>query len=735
MIGMTICSGIGAPEVAAPWVDWRLASEIEPFPRAVLQHRLGYKAPADHNQGEPLLWGDMREVTPDLLRRHGIPLPNIVVAGTPCQAFSVAGARKGLEDPRGNLTLAFVDLLHAIVAARPDGKLAVLWENVPGVLSDSGNAFGCFLGGLVGSLDAIPAPAGGSWPREGMVEGPRSRAAWAVLDAQWFGVAQRRERVFVVVDFGGAIDPAAVLLEPDSLRGDTPPRREAGQGAARGFECGPQGGSFTDLAPTLDTRCKDGPIRNQLGAGVMCAEIAPTLGASFHDKQGLDNQHINGGGDCSLPPVAMCLKAHGVRLDAESETLLPVTGGGFDVAHTLRGEGFDASEDGTGRGTPLVPVAVAMRGREDGAQIEVGDDCAFTLRASTGGFDKPHVFAPVAFDCKGTEVQFQTDGGHPPLRSMGHLESHQNAGGHAAVAIFKALLSDGDNVTNSHAGKEKTDPVEILRRVRRALGEKAFAEWGLGVSDTLQPAQVLRPEVHGSSVRPARKAEPRMGNGSSAREEDSPAGAMSEMRSAGRARRAPSGSQLSEQLAGELGAYLSELPYQGASDENCLRDLWRASEGLGILREALSEIQEAWRPDEGDRASTCSVPGVRRTCALEGPVREALHAGEEGRNPHLTDRSGDASGKGGDGVWAVRRLTPRLRECARLQAFPDDWTQIPWRGKPAELCPDGPQYKALGNSMAVVVVKYIMDRMRISMMQHGATQWGRYALAQIERTK
>lgn len=70
--------------------------------------------------------------------------------------------------------------------------------------------------------------------------------------------------------------------------------------------------------------------------------------------------------------------------------------------------------------------------------------------------------------------------------------------------------------------------------------------------------------------------------------------------------------------------------------------------------------------------------------------------------------------------WAVRRLMPV--ECARLQAFPDDWTQIPWRGKPAEQCPDCPQYKALGNSMATVVVKYIMDRMRISMAEMETAQ-------------
>jgi len=160
MIGWTFASGIGAPEMAAPWIDWRLASEVEPFPRAVLKSRFGHKEPGEHNQGEPLLWGDMTEVTPELLRRHGVPLPEIIVAGTPCQAFSVAGMRKGLEDPRGNLTLAFVEICHATVAARPDGRLAVLWENVPGVLSDKGNAFGAFLGGLVGADDALSPPDG-----------------------------------------------------------------------------------------------------------------------------------------------------------------------------------------------------------------------------------------------------------------------------------------------------------------------------------------------------------------------------------------------------------------------------------------------------------------------------------------------------------------------------------------------------------------------------------------------
>jgi DNA (cytosine-5)-methyltransferase 1 len=331
-----MCSGIGAPEVAAPWVDWRLASEIENFPRAVLQERHGYKPPDDHNQGDPLLWGDMTEVTPELARAHGVPLPDVLVAGTPCQAFSVAGLRKGTDDARGNLTLKFVETCHAIVNDQHDGRLAVLWENVPGVLSDKGNAFGCFLGGLVGADDALPSPDGGSWPSVGMVSGPRSRAAWRVLDAQYFGVAQRRRRVFVVVDFGGAVDPAAVLFERQGLRGNTAPSRQAGEG----------------VAGTVTARtCRSVGAQDADNGHLICADVAPTLNAHFGDKMGLENQHINGG--CGM-------------FVTETETM---------IAHSLRGEGFDASEDGTGRGTPLVPEIAQTLTSNGDAHSGFREDC------------------------------------------------------------------------------------------------------------------------------------------------------------------------------------------------------------------------------------------------------------------------------------------------------------------------------------------------------------------------
>ena len=410
MIGWTLCSGIGAPEVSAPWMDWRLAAEIEPFPRAVLQERFGYKLPEDHNQGDPMLWSDMTEVTPELARSRGVPLPDVLVAGTPCQAFSIAGLRGGTGDARGNLTLKFVETCHAIVDARPDGKLAVLWENVPGVLSDKGNAFGCFLGGLVGAVDALPRPAGGSWPSEGMVEGPRARAAWCVLDAQWFGVAQRRRRVFVVIDFGNCCDPAQILLEPDSLRGDSPPRREAGPVAAALTANGVGAGGGPDdnaaqanhiveghhgaIAGTVSSKWSKGSggpagdeTQNMVAFDCKGTEVqhdasgvSPPLRSMGHN-----NRHHNAGGHAAVAIQERAVAENpksgpdgaGYRTDDCAYTLEArnqVQSVAFDLrgrdggssrsyvavggstTHALTGEGHDASEDGTGRGTPVVAM-------------------------------------------------------------------------------------------------------------------------------------------------------------------------------------------------------------------------------------------------------------------------------------------------------------------------------------------------------------------------------------------
>lgn len=232
MIAATVCSGIGAPEVAMPHWQWAFASEIEAAPRAIMAYRHGAEDARTQRRGAgPALWGDFTAIRVRFLRRLNITLPQWLVAGTPCQSFSVAGMRGGMADARGNLTMEFLRLVHAL---RRAGSLrGFLWENVPGILSHADNPFGCFLAGIVGSdTPIVSALKRGRWPSAGMVDGPIGKAAWRVSDAQYFGLAQRRARVILVASFVDGIDPAAILFERTGLRGNNPPSRQQGQGAA-----------------------------------------------------------------------------------------------------------------------------------------------------------------------------------------------------------------------------------------------------------------------------------------------------------------------------------------------------------------------------------------------------------------------------------------------------------------------------------------------------------------------
>jgi DNA (cytosine-5)-methyltransferase 1 len=191
---LSVCSGVEAASVAWHSLGWQPVafSEIEPFPSAVLAH---------HYKEVPNL-GDMTKFK-DWKLNESI---DILVGGTPCQSFSVAGLRKGLEDPRGNLALTYVGILDKF---RPKW---FIWENVPGVLSSGGGRdFGAFLG-AVGEL-------GYGW-------------AYRVLDAQNFGVPQRRRRVFVVGCLGNWESAAKVLFESESLSGDSKPSRKKRKGVA-----------------------------------------------------------------------------------------------------------------------------------------------------------------------------------------------------------------------------------------------------------------------------------------------------------------------------------------------------------------------------------------------------------------------------------------------------------------------------------------------------------------------
>jgi DNA (cytosine-5)-methyltransferase 1 len=279
----SVCSGIEAASVAWEPLGWTAAwfSEIEPFPCAVLKH---------HYPDVPNL-GDMTKL-PDLIRSGQVEVPDILCGGTPCQAFSVAGLRQSLDDERGNLSLTFCEIADAIDEQR---KSIIFWENVPGVLSTKDNAFGCFLGALAGEDDAL-VPPGGRWANAGFVDGPKRAVAWRVLDAQYFGVAQRRRRVFVVASARADFDPAAVLFEFDGVRRDTAPSREAGQAVANALTDRADRGGTNSEGQRLISMCL-----NAGGMGRLDAEsetllpcVAPTIEAVDGRKWG-SNQWVNNG--------------------------------------------------------------------------------------------------------------------------------------------------------------------------------------------------------------------------------------------------------------------------------------------------------------------------------------------------------------------------------------------------------------------------------------------------------
>ena len=307
MIYGSICSGIEAVHFAADGLDWdrRFSSEIDKFPSAVLAH---------HWPDTPNL-GDFTKI-----KASDWPDVEMICGGPPCQSFSLAGHRGGLNDDRGNLTFKYVDMCHDFAT---NGSLRwAFYENVPGILSDKTNAFGCLISGLIGADDPLLPPeaawgedkddqGGGKgtyswqsikWPSQGMASGPRARLAWRVLNAQYFGLAQRRKRVLIVVGFADGCDPAKVLFERKGLQGDFAPRKKTWQRIAENVKNG-IAESFPKLAPALKAN-----------------------GAPRGDQKGME------------------------------ESLIPA------ISYSLRGEGFDASEDGSGRGTHILPKFKANSG-------------------------------------------------------------------------------------------------------------------------------------------------------------------------------------------------------------------------------------------------------------------------------------------------------------------------------------------------------------------------------------
>lgn len=609
---LSLFSGIEAASQAWNPLGWECVgvAEIEPFPCAVLKH---------HFPSVPNL-GSVTEITQQQIESLG--KIDIVVFGFPCQDLSVAGKRKGLTNADGTHTRSglFFTATKIIEWAKPRWSVA---ENVPGLLSSNeGGDFASVVGELAGIEIDVPRDG---WRSSGVALGPKGLVEWTILDAQYHGLAQRRRRVFIVGDSGDWSSRPPLLFEPSSMRRNTAPSREARQGTPATAQVGTgSGGKWLHDVTTIDAK-------NNVDRGDsqhldrLVPEVTGTMGArttagggfggDFETAGGLipetvgaltDGAH-NGGDSTDKMPTRdeslLCL-AHGQAnaeiLQNQAPTLncnheQPIIAGMLspqwgvfdDVAHTLRAE-HDASEDGTGRGTPLI----AVHGTQDPCTDE---NVAFALGRNNGA---ENVIAI-----------------HPACIGRGAASGPQG----------KEYLEDGSAYTHDARGV----------------------------------AQAVAHPIHEMATRHA-------------------------------------GTDGSGGQAGK-------------------------GHGLGI-----GEPEDPMFTLTKDDKHAVAF----RACGQEGFTPSEIAP------PIVATDGGGAGAPTMQSGMQVRRLTPV--ECERLQGFPDNFTLIPWkfyqqyakrtdtgtdgtsfeemlikltgrglREPTTQDCPDGPRYRALGNSMAVPVMNWL----------------------------
>lgn len=425
----SVCSGIEAASEAFLPLGMRCAfvAETDEQASAVLAHHYGCNMPGlpPPANGVPNL-GDLETI--DGSKWSCL---DILIGGTPCQSFSLAGKRKSLDDARGNLALSFVRLAHAVDDVRcAEGKrgLTVLWENVPGVLSTEDNAFGCLLAGFVGcDTPCLSTLERGRWPDAGMVEGPRARAAWRILDAQYFGLAQRRERVLVVISFRDGPDPAAILFEPRGLHGNSAPRRDSGEGVARSLSASTGGSSAKEQQYTFVSG--DGKPLNALGPGGRALnpglpDIAWAL--QERDAKGADSSTKDGHLiDDQMPMEPVPILEAGAR-----------TGKSTDDVRAGLGIGESGDPMFTLQSGKQHAVAAYMPARTLASDGEVDSrfaerDICDALHTGSGSGNKAPLIAFTSKD-HGQDAMEEMS---PTLRAMNHIDGHANGGGQIAIAF------------------------------------------------------------------------------------------------------------------------------------------------------------------------------------------------------------------------------------------------------------------------------------------------------------
>ena len=580
---LSVCSGIEAASVAWHSLGWTPVgfSEIEPFPCAVLAHHF----PKVKNYGDMSKFRDWSIRTGDI---------DLLVGGTPCQSFSVAGLRQGLNDPRGNLMLTFLAIAEHL---KPKW---ILWENVPGVLSSNGGRdFASFLGAL-GQLGY--------------------GFAYRVLDAQWCrthghprAVPQRRRRVFVVGCLGDQRSAAKVLFESESLQRYSAKGKATRQGTASDVEEGVGSGG-------------DGGVPSSRGEHLVFAE---SVGSG--DELTICQAISDGIPDVCATIDCGLAKQVGKQLTQQAECFYFPTVAVLQPVPFVKAKRAQSTTDNE---TWVEGVVAPTQNAFDVGDVRATTAILFENHPNDSRVTGPHDVAPSCVS------RYGTGGGNVPL----------------VIPIMpQAMQAEGWRV-----GKENQD----------GRGN------GLGVGKDGDPCPTLdRSAVHAVAI-----------------------GCFKSGQSA---------------AARSLGFSETESPTLGASGGNGIPAVaivgqvdWRTTNNDA------GQVSQTLKTDLAHQSGPCLAVTAPTSFDCKSSHINVDRNGVAQTLRSMNNAGSHASGGGHIAIASqtmqVRRLTPT--ECERLQGFPDGWTAIPWKKKLADDCPDGPRYKALGNSMAVNCMEWIGER-------------------------
>jgi DNA (cytosine-5)-methyltransferase 1 len=608
----------------------------------------------------------------------GIEPVDIITFGSPCQDLSVAGKRAGLDGEKSGLFMEAIRIIREM-REKTDEKYParIIWENVDGAFSSNkGEDFRTVIEEIASLAEPgvfIPGPPGKEgkivWQSAGAIVGDGWSLAWRTMDAEYWGVPQRRYRIFLVADFGSE-RAAEMLFKPEGLPGDSAESGTAGEGVAGDSKDSIRAAGFngwrivsgtieyeTDRAPCIQSNMPPDvviPINTQIA----------TRHNALGERTGLG---VGKEGD----PAFTLQEGHHHAVAVHQKQCGEVRVG--EVANTL-----STNANASGRNAPLVAIGVD-------SEMNALAEKAGTMRAHGSGGAEQFV---ATVDCRNHRINENLSGTLQAKNNGGQSLNYINPVVTFAMQGFGDYKeSDRASTMKSRDGKDSTDLICINGGICDAETETGCREillklWDKAIQETLrkretrgkqpfQSAEILRHEMYGGVHEEESGFD---------RDENDQAGTLDgttgkkcrclrNLWEAECKRCASQGQKYQQQSDGKSPKGLSELPQQNTSPKAVMQNMREADEGLRILRETLPAIQKAWKP----------------LCRQKEPEQ-----------PH----------------YIVRRLT--VVECERLMGYPDGYTAYGHDGKKIS---DSARYRALGNSLAIPCVDRVFAGI-ISVEQH-----------------